>query len=520
MRRSAAPVGVRLGIVRGISYGMFGVPDSFVPEMRRLGGTLVRVYVYWSQVEPEPGRYDWTVVDAILGQLDPADEAWVTVCSSSPWATRHRTGFLPSSPADDLRRYERFVSDLVTRCRGRVDYWQCNNEPSNTGLLWAGTAADYVEQLTAFHRCVRGADPDATVVLGGCGYDVLSRPADSPARQFFDHVVEHGRGAFDLFSVHLYGDPHDIPDQVDSVRGMMRRHGYERPVVAGEYNGPTLFEFPEAQSVFQQTMMAAFAGPGPAAPGTRPADATSDETSNAMTDETSSVTADGPLDAAPHVPSDEATPEAPDRRTMRTLYARMAQLPPQLQMFMEDCPPELAAKRDRINCRQIVTRNVLALAAGVTRTACWNLAPEIPGYRDRLNMMGFLFGKLALMDYDGTGLTRRHPSAETFALLAACLDGTSHVRRIDVEGRPDLYAFEVSRAGRGPLQVLWTAGDAFTGEDAPGTPVDWPWPHPTVHGLDAFGTRVPVQRDGGTVRVRPSVTPLFLSAGPEAVPRR
>ncbi|MGW9170197.1 hypothetical protein [Streptomyces decoyicus] len=204
---------------------------------------------------------------------------------------------------------------------------------------------------------------------------------------------------------------------------------------------------------------------------------------------------------------------------MRTLYARMAQLPPQLQMFMEDCPPELAAKRDRINCRQIVTRNVLALAAGVTRTVCWNLAPEIPGYRDRLNMMGFLFGKLALMDYEGTGLTRRHPSADAFALLAACLDGTTHVRRIDVEGRPDLYAFEVSRVGRGPLHVLWAAGDAFTGEDEPGTPVDWPWPHPTAHGLDAFGTRVPVQRDGNAVRVRPSVTPLFLSADPEAVPR-
>ncbi|MFD3417759.1 hypothetical protein [Streptomyces decoyicus] len=491
MSRSAAPVGVRLGIVRGISYGMFGAPDGFVPEMRRLGGTLVRVYVYWSQVEPEPGRYDWTVVDAILGQLDPADEVWVTVCSSSPWATRHRTGFLPSSPADDPRRYERFVSDLVTRCRGRVDYWQCNNEPSNTGLLWAGTAADYVEQLTVFHRCVRGADPDATVVLGGCGYDVPSSPAGSPARKFFGHVVEHGRDAFDLFSVHLYGDPHDIPGQVESVRGMMRRHGYERPVVAGEYNGPTLFEFPAAQSVFQQTMMAAFAAQGPAAPGARPADATSDET----------------------------PPEAPDRTTMRTLYARMAQLPPQLQMFMEDCPPELAAKRDRINCRQIVTRNVLALAAGVTRTVCWNLAPEIPGYRDRLNMMGFLFGKLALMDYDGTGLTRRHPTADTFSLLAACLDGTTHVRRIDVEGRPDLYAFEVSRAGRGPLHVLWAAGDAFTGEDEPGTPVDWPWPHPTAHGLDAFGTRVPVQRDGNAVRVRPSVTPLFLSADPEAVPR-
>lgn len=513
---SVAPAGVRLGVVRGISYGMFGAPDSFVPEMRKLGGTLVRVYVYWGQIEPEPGRYDWTVVDAILGQLDPADEVWVTVCSSSPWATRHPTGFLPSSPAHDPRQYERFIGDLVTRCRGCVHYWQCNNEPSNTGLLWAGTAPEYVDQLTAFHRGVRGADPEAKVVLGGCGYDVLSSPSGSPARQFFDHVAAHGRDAFDLFSVHLYGDPHHIPEQVASVREMMRRHGYERPVVAGEYNGPTLFEFPEAQAAFQQTMMAAFAGPEQAAPEKQPADATPDGPVDAASDEASHQ----PPDEASHEPPEEASPEPPDRTAMRSLYARMAQLPPQLQMFMEGCPPELAAKRDRINCRQMVTRNVLALAAGVTRTACWNLAPEIPGYRDRLNMMGFLFGRLALMDYDGTGrLTRRHPSADTFALVTACLDGTTQIRRLEAGGRPELYAFEVSREDRGPLHVLWVAGDAFTGEDEPGTPVDWPWPHATVHALDAFGTRVPVDRNGSTVHLRASVTPLFLSTRPESPAR-
>ncbi|MFE2136583.1 hypothetical protein ACFW9X_25915, partial [Streptomyces sp. NPDC059466] len=128
----------------------------------------------------------------------------------------------------------------MTRCRGRIDYWQCNNEPGNTGLLWAGTAPEYVEQLAVFSRAVRAGDPAAGVVLGGCGYDVLSSPADSEARRFFDHVVEFGRDDFDLFSVHLYGDPHDIPDQVASVRDMMRRHGYEQPVIAGEYHGPTL----------------------------------------------------------------------------------------------------------------------------------------------------------------------------------------------------------------------------------------------------------------------------------------
>ncbi|MDX3234549.1 hypothetical protein PV392_02360 [Streptomyces sp. ME03-5709C] len=471
MGQSTAPAGIRLGVVRGISYGVFGAPDSFVPEARKLGATLVRVFLYWGQVEPEPGRYDWSVVDAVLGQLDPAAELWVTVCSSSPWATRHPAGFLPSSPALDPAGYERFVGDLVARCRGRVDYWQCGNEPSNTGLLWAGTAPEYVAQLTAFHRAVRAADPAAAVVLGGCGYDVLSGPPDGEARRFFDHVVEHGREAYDLFDVHLYGDEHAIPDQVAQVRAMMRRHGDERPVVVGEYNGPTLFEFPRAQAELERAMTAAFTGA--ARPG-----------------------------------------EAPDRATMRLLYESAHELPPELRMFMEDCPPELAARRDRVNCRQIVTRTILALACGVTRTACWNLAPEIPGYRDHLNLMGFLFGRLALMDYEGTALIRRRPSADAFALLTAYLDGVTGVRPLTAADHPGLHAFEVSRPARGPLHVLWRSGDPFTGEDEPATLVDLPWPHATAHAADVFGADVPLRRGEDTVGVPLSVTPVFLSTEP------
>ena len=64
------PAGVRLGVVRGISYGLFAPPDPFVAQARELGAELVRVYFYWSQVEPEPGRYNFDAVDAFLDQLD------------------------------------------------------------------------------------------------------------------------------------------------------------------------------------------------------------------------------------------------------------------------------------------------------------------------------------------------------------------------------------------------------------------------------------------------------------------
>src|SRR5207247_8495159 len=100
------------------------------------------------------------------------------------------------------------------------------------------------------------------------------------------------------------------------------------------------------------------------------------------------------------------------------------------QMFMAGCPRELELKRHRINCREIVTRNLLALSAGVRRTACWNLAPEVPGYEDHLAMMDLFYGKFPLMGYEGRELCHRHPSGEAFALLTQQLAGVERVTRV------------------------------------------------------------------------------------------
>ena len=60
--QSSEPGGIRLGVVRGISYGLFGPPGEFVPQARALGAGLIRAYLYWSQIEPEPGHYRWDTV--------------------------------------------------------------------------------------------------------------------------------------------------------------------------------------------------------------------------------------------------------------------------------------------------------------------------------------------------------------------------------------------------------------------------------------------------------------------------
>jgi hypothetical protein len=465
---------MRLGIVRGISYGLFGEPDGFVPRARALGAGLVRAYVYWGQVEPRPGEYDFHVVDALLSQLDGDTEAWLTVCASSPWATREATDFLPPSPAKDVERYREFVRRLVEHCAGRIGYWQCENEPSNTGLLWAGTAEEYVTHLTAFHAAVKSADPAATVVLGGCGYDVLSSPSGAEPRRFFAHLTDAGRDAFDVFDVHLYGDPAKIPSYVDDARKMMRARGYEKPVVAGEYAGPVLFEFPDVEPILQETMVSAF----------------SESVSQSVDELTKRVGQDNP-----------------ERRAMIALYRRAEELPDRLRMFLTGCPAGLAAKRDRINCRQLVTRTLLALSSGIQLASYWNLAPEVPGELEPYQLMHLLFGKLVLLGYDGDKLTRRTPAAETFALLAEQLAGATSVVKSE-RG----YFFTVERDARPPLLVLWDHRDAFDGEDQPPVRVSLPWTAPRATGLDAFGADHHVEVRDGLLHVAITDTPVFVTA--------
>ena len=136
----------------------------------------------------------------------------------------------------------------------------------------------------------------------------------------------------------------------------------------------------------------------------------------------------------------------------------------------------------------------------------------MPGYENHLSVMDLLFGKLALMDYEGTELTYRHPAAETFALVARQLTDVDSVVRIEAPGRPGLYLFEVRRRGRHPLLVTWDQRDSFHGEDDPPVSLDWPWPAPRAAALDAFGQAQPAQVVEGRVHLEVSSTPLLVTA--------
>lgn len=463
------------GIAWGFLYGYAGTKaETFMPLVRGMGGGFTKVYLFWNQIEPEKGHFRWDALDAFANQLNSPEEGLVSLFSTSTWAVQKPGTMLPSSPAKDPDDYYRFVHAVVTHAKGRVRYWQNDSEP-NSPIFWAGTNQEFIAELKLFHKAVKDADPSAVVVAGG--YDGLfnppaaySLPGQEKGLEFFDNVMRDASNAFDVFDLRLYIDPYTIPWRVDYIRGRMKAFGYQKPIIATEYGGPGFYEFmPNLKygALVMKWLQAMAAG------------------------------------HANGVPADAG------QGGVAELYRNMDRLPPQTQMFMQGCSPQLQAKFERMQARDLVMRNVLALSASVQKTLYWSLHVDTPNRDDVMNLM---YGKTAMMGYQDGELKKRHPIADAYQRMAKALAGVETVIRHDVPGRPAIFLFDVSRRGKSPAYVVWEKRDVFSGEDSPATALDFEWTPQGAAALDAMGQNIPAKVANGQIALDVSVTPIFIEA--------
>jgi len=467
--------GAPLGVAWSFLYGSYGVPtERFLPKIRALGGGFSKVYLLWSQIEPTKSKYDWTAVDAYVKQLKSPDEGLISIFSSSTWATKKPSAVLPPSPAKNPDDYYRFIFDTVKHCKGKVRYWQNDSEPNNP-IYWSGTKEEFVAQLKVFAKAVRDADPEAKVVCGG--YDGLFNPPGMPAMPsqqsglaFFDYVLQNGSDAFDLFDLRLYANPYTIGDRVAYIRSRMAAFGYDRPIICTEYGGPGFFEFLENRKyvglVVSWSQSLATAGP-----------------------------------------NGEMNPDSAGPKKIDELYKGMSALAPQTQMFMQDCAPELQMKFERIQARDLVMRNLFALAAGVQKTLYWDLWNDAS---DRNNLMTLMYGKIPMMSYVDKELTKVNPVGDVFRRLTAHLRRVRQVRQIALPNMPTVCLFEVDRAGQAPLYAVWDRRDVFNGENQPATFFEWHWNARHAKAEDVFGIPTPAEVSAGKIRMLLSSTPIFI----------
>jgi polysaccharide biosynthesis protein PslG len=182
--------------------------DREVELMRSAGVRWMRANVNWKGLEPDAkGDINEWLLDQYDYAIDRAHAAGIEILMPISdgvpyWASgdprksggRYKDTYPPANMADygDIVRF--VVEHFSARGVHAFEIW---NEP-NLSRFWAPQpdAGRYVEMLKAGHRAVKGADPQATVLLGGLSKNDF---------EYLEDVYRAGGGPyFDAVAVHPY----------------------------------------------------------------------------------------------------------------------------------------------------------------------------------------------------------------------------------------------------------------------------------------------------------------------------
>jgi hypothetical protein len=219
--------------------------------IREAGIRWVRMGVSWASVEPsnvdltDPGNGNWP--DSwVLSLAGEGFNILVLVYQNPSWAASTSCGPLYPGMLDE---YGEFLGAMVARYSQppySVKYWELYNEPDihlqdwygeGIGGCWGNYGAEYAEMLAVAGPAMRGADPEAKVLLGSLAYewwngdpftsgidpDLTPGPGEWEMTEsgnefpdFLEDVLDNGGGDhFDVMSFHGYVAFHlrwDLPD--------------------------------------------------------------------------------------------------------------------------------------------------------------------------------------------------------------------------------------------------------------------------------------------------------------------
>jgi hypothetical protein len=176
--------------------------------------------------------------------------------ATPPWAAANAADGPRSVPRnlalpwDDPNNYwGRYCEAMARTWAGRVDHWIVWNEPdidrsdNNDYFAWGGSLDEYYQLLKVCYLAIKRGNPRATVVTAGLTHwadvvhhrplyfeGLLQRLAADPAAKAHQHY-------FDVVSLHLYSDPHDLYSIPRQYRELLRRYGVgEKPIWVNESN--------------------------------------------------------------------------------------------------------------------------------------------------------------------------------------------------------------------------------------------------------------------------------------------
>jgi hypothetical protein len=465
----------------GSPFGIaFGTEDHFeqygegsIQLIRDAGATDFGIHVFWGTIEPENDSYDWSIIDQYVDQIQPGDNAHIMVFTDG-WCTTGEvekgqyifsevttTKGSPLLNANCEQEYRDFIHDLAVRANGKIKYWQRDIEPATPEHWPAERKEEYVELQKIFYEEVKSVIPDA--VIGGLGLAGGDIPAK--AQEFIDYFFQHARDDFDYLDIHLYQDKYMIADRIRRITDLMHNYGYEKPLIIKECGGPILSEYSDAfDEAIQQLEGTGF-----------------QDFSRSVLE-------------------------------WINVYDNFDALNPKVQIFLKLASDKQNAKRDRIECRDMIQRYLMLFNEGAQKIFWWNLmAPHHPKYGPQP-----IFGKLKLLNENYEKL----PAYFCYQRMTGKLEGVSSVERIALSDT-SLYFYKISKAGAAnPMYVVWHHDEGVDSYDDDTTPSVSAIIPLELSGIvtitDVFGSEEAESTAGGTLLLDIANTPLFIEGIEEA----
>lgn len=225
-----APVGW-LGVTAdGPMIAPGGAPRGEWDRMAGAGVQTMRASFYWSEIEPQPGVFDFTATDTLVAEATARRMAVLPVIIRAPQWARGGNEYYPPSDKSAIKpvaealvqRYGpggSFWAERPALSPMPLRHWQIWNEPSLPLYWWDQPFQEgYVELLKHAAASIRAADPGAKIVLSG-----LTNDSWNDLEKIYD---AGGRGAFDIVALHPYTRyPDDVIRAIEINRRVMRRHG-------------------------------------------------------------------------------------------------------------------------------------------------------------------------------------------------------------------------------------------------------------------------------------------------------
>ncbi len=146
------------------------IQESWMNDVHDLGLNWYKQQVRWQLVEPEPGQYDWSMLDLSLNTAaEKGIQVMLSVVTTPDWARQEGVSLDHEGPPADYQDYVNFITAMLKRYPGQIHAIEVWNE-QNIDREWMSpdglSAADYVELLRVTYQAIKENDPGIIVISG------------------------------------------------------------------------------------------------------------------------------------------------------------------------------------------------------------------------------------------------------------------------------------------------------------------------------------------------------------------